>query len=39
MHAHCVGNTVRDWLRAFGDAELQSARSAAGIVQHGRSAA
>lgn len=31
FHAHCVGLTVRDWLRLFRDAELDSARQAAGL--------
>lgn len=32
-HAHCVGNTLRDWLSYFSDSELEAARQAAGITR------
>jgi len=31
LHGHCSDRTVRDWLSAFGEAELEAARAAAGI--------
>lgn len=33
LHAHCAHMGVREWLRFFSDAELESARAAAGIVR------
>jgi hypothetical protein len=33
LHGHCVGMSVRDWLRLFSDHELTAAREAAGITR------
>lgn len=38
LHGHCSGMRARDWLRCFSDAELERARSAAGIPDRRRAA-
>jgi hypothetical protein len=37
-HAHCVGFTLKDWLRLFSRSELDAARRAAGLPERERAA-